>query len=247
LVTKFGEETASRHPVLKQFTSRDGERQFWGIAAGTNGILFPAKNVDGQITGIQVRADHPTDKSGRYRWLSSDGKGGTPLSVFNAKEGAASNNHAGTLVITEGYKKAAAINQHWGVPAISVAGVGAYSRDELIKTVEALNVKRVVLAFDQDKRANPMVQEAEIRLLKSLHNTLPNLELNKLEWDEAQGKGLDDAIKVKTELRVEKVNLDQIAPAQVADSTNEAKQAEQWKALRQAQIEADRARKVRHK
>jgi Domain of unknown function (DUF3854) len=256
LVRQFGEETVSRHPLLKQFTSRDGNRQFWGIAAGTNGILFPARNIDGQISGIQIRADNPTDKSQRYHWLSSEGKGGTPLSVFRGKAGAGGNEHAHTLVITEGYKKAAAINEAWGAPAISIAGVGAYSREELVRTVEALGIKRVVLAFDQDKHINSMVAEAEERMLRNLHQSNSELELNRLEWDISLGKGLDDAIKAGAELKLEKANLadkpvpapaSQEASGQVTTKLTETPQAVQGETLRKAQNEAERAKKVRQK
>jgi Domain of unknown function (DUF3854) len=238
LVKRFGEETAARHPLLRKFASKDGSKQFWGLAVKSGGILFPAVNKDGQILGIQIRQDNPLDNSHRYYWLSSEGKGGTPLSVFKGNENSPKTD---TLVITEGYKKAAAINQHWGSPAISVAGVGAYNKDELIATVQALRAKQVVIAFDQDKRTNQMVQEAEERLLRNLSSALPDVNLKRLEWDEKKGKGLDDAIKAGAELKIQPVGESS------TPKSNEDKQNEEWEKLRQLQREAERIKKIRQR
>jgi hypothetical protein len=208
LAREFGEAVAGRHPALMQIRTKDGSRTWWTIPAAADGILFPAKSVDGLITGLQIRKDKPAGKDDRYRQVSHGGLGGTPLSVFKAKPGDASPEH---LLVTEGFKKASAGAAYYQCAAISLAGVSAYNPDELIRTVEALAVKSVSLAFDMDKRTNPNVARAEQRLLNILAAAFPELTFFKLEWwnsggeGEGEGecekvKGLDDAIKAGAEL-----------------------------------------------
>lgn len=209
LIRRFGEATAKRHPLLKKVYSEDG-RSWWSIAGATTGILFPAVDLEGRILGIQVRRDHlqsvsgvesgeitenkvkTEDESRRYWWLSSEGKGGTPLTIFRAGPGAASEHH---VIITEGFKKAAVAARAWQCHAISLAGVHSYKDSELVNVIEGLKVKSISLAFDQDKRLKPTVHEAEQRLLRLLSALFPELDLYYLNWEEGFGKGLDDALK----------------------------------------------------
>ncbi|HEX2913535.1 MAG TPA: DUF3854 domain-containing protein [Chloroflexia bacterium] len=197
LVARFGEEICRRHPALREVTSANGKR-WWTIASAADGILFPALGVDGLILGLQIRKDKPRGKDDRYRWLSSDGRGGTPLTVMQAAPGAESRHH---LIITEGYKKASVAARTWQCHALSLAGVTAYKDSDLLQAVEKLGVQSVSLAFDADKREKKAVREAEQRLLRLLAAALPHLELFYLNWDGAYGKGLDDALKAGAECR----------------------------------------------
>jgi hypothetical protein len=201
LVEVYGAEKARRHPLLKEVTGKDG-RRWWTIAGATDGLLLPALSVEGLVLGIQIRKDRPRGKNDRYLWLSHDGLGGTPLSVF--KDQGVTPGAGAHLIITEGYKKAAIAAAAYHCHAISLAGVRAYRDSELIATIKALEVSTVSLAFDQDKRANPHVKAAEQRLLRMLAAALPGLELYYLNWDEEKGKGLDDALGAGAEISFEK-------------------------------------------
>src|SRR4029079_12446975 len=137
------------------------------------------------ILGIQIRKDQPRGSEDRYRWLSHSGLGGTPLTVFRAAPGAASSH---MVVVTEGYKKAAIAAKVWGCHAISLAGVSAYKETDLIHTLEDLGAKVASLAFDQDKRHNPQVRNAEQRLLKLLAAGVPDTSFYFLNWPLTAGK-----------------------------------------------------------
>jgi|GEM_PF-1400340 len=184
-------KTAPLHPLMLEVIGKDG-RKWWTIAGAADGLLFPATNVDGLILGIQIRKDKPKGKDDRYRWLSSGGKGGTPLAVFKAMEWSA---NPYMLIITEGFKKASRAAATWGCNAISLAGVNGYKEAELIRTITQLRVTNIVLAFDQDKHQNPSVKKAEKKLLATLAAALPTANYATLEWAIETGKGLDDALK----------------------------------------------------
>ncbi len=199
LVDRFGADVCRQHPVFREVEGKDG-RNWWTIASAADGVLFPATNFARQILGVQIRKDEPKGSNDRYRWMSSNGKGGTPLTVFQAALGA---NSAHSVIITEGYKKAAIASKNWNCHAISLAGVNAYKIDELISTIDALKVTVVTLAFDQDKREKKQVKEAEQLLFRRLVAALPEVEFYFLSWDQALGKGLDDALKAGAEFAFE--------------------------------------------
>jgi hypothetical protein len=263
LVAKFGEEIAQRHPLLclkaLSTTTSQSAHSYWTLAGAGDGLLLPATNLQGLIQGMQIRYDFPDHSWERYRWLSSAGKGGTPLSVFKARSGEEGEQQSchitrfdhEMVVITEGYKKAAAISAAWSCSAISLAGVRAYQCGELLETISALGVRRVALAFDQDKRINPFVQQAETSLLKLLQTSLPHLELCQLEWDASQGKGLDEALKAQANLQLVRVgandsaseieteferspNPPPLAPALSLEAISTSQQA-QWQTLKHTQ------------
>ena len=199
LLDQFGETVCKKHPALIQKTGKGGSK-YWTISVfGGSGILFPATNIDGLILGIQIRFDDTS--TGRYRWLSHDGLGGTPLTIFKAP------NNSNITIITEGYKKASAASKKYGCHAISLAGVDAYNEKELLKTLDTLGASRVILAFDQDKRTKPQVKRAEAKLVKLLNISRPNLYLEEALWNSNKAKGLDDAIKAEIEITLRAFNL----------------------------------------
>jgi hypothetical protein len=199
IVTIVGEDIARRAPALIEARAKDG-RNWWTLASAADGLLLPATNVDGLVAGLQIRKDKPAGPDDRYRQVSHGGLGGTPLTVFKTAPGAASPNHS---IISEGYKKCSVATKNWQCHAISLAGVSAYNVDELIRTVAALGVDSVSLAFDADKAANQNVARAEERLLNILAAAFPELAIFKLEWDgsAAKAKGLDDAVKAGCEFK----------------------------------------------
>ena len=145
---------------------------------------------------IQIRKDQPKGKDDRYRWLSSGGKVGTPLTIFRAEKWAV-NSHM--IIITEGFKKAAVASIAWGCNSISLAGVNGYREDELLRSIKQMGATAIVLAFDQDKRQKTGVKLAEKKLLTALAAGLPNVAFYTLEWLGELGKGLDDALKAGAE------------------------------------------------
>ena len=184
--------TAPKHHLIKEIEGKDGRKWFTIAAAAADGMLFPATDIDGLILGIQIRKDMPKGKDDRYRWLSHDNRGGTPLTVFKASTNTQFTN---ILIITEGYKKAAAAAEFWGCNAISVQGVNAYQPEEIARTVKKLKPQFVAIAYDQDKREKAQVQAAEKEMLKLIASTIPAVKLFVLEWDGTPAKGIDDAIK----------------------------------------------------
>ncbi len=199
LVDRFGANVCRQHPVFREVEGKDG-RNWWTIASAADGMLFPATNFSGQILGVQIRKDNPLGSADRYRWQSSGGLGGTPMTVFQAAPGTTG---AHSVIITEGYKKAAIASKTWNCHSISLAGVNAYKIDDLISTIDALKLSVVTLAFDQDKREKKQVKDAEQLLFRRLVAALPRVEFYFLNWDQALGKGLDDALKAGAEFAFE--------------------------------------------
>jgi hypothetical protein len=189
LVNLYGAEVCNQHPLFKENRAEPSGLE---IVAWAAGILYPAINeYTGLVLGAQLRKDNPA-KGSRYIWLSNDGKGGTPLTVLKPTSA------PDYLVITEGYKKAAAARSKFGCSAISLAGVEAYNPEDLAEAVRTTGAGLVAIAFDADKKEKTQVARAEQKLAARLKAANPHVTLRLLEWPAEAGKGLDDAIKSGT-------------------------------------------------
>jgi hypothetical protein len=198
---EVGFDVANSHPALsyKTVTLSKGaeEKEIFVPNCYDPGLILPAINeLTGLVMGLQIRKDEKRGNNDRYRQISADGKGGTPLTVLKGSP------ETDLLIITEGLKKAAQARALWECHTISIAGVEAYRETELLPTIEKLGVIRLAIAFDQDKKVKPGVKRAEERLIKIIAAHRPDLKLYSVEWDGDQGKGLDDAIKAGADFRL---------------------------------------------
>lgn len=96
-----------------------------------------------------------------------------------------------TIMVTEGGKKARAVNSLRKMPCVSLPGVTTYELffydiDELLRR----GLKRIIIAFDADKKYNKNVKNAEKNFIKRLKTY--NIEILLARWDIEDGKGIDD-------------------------------------------------------
>jgi len=187
----------------------EGVPGFWGGSSrrpqlgsdfdyDANLLLIPFLDSTGLIQACQLKAIGKTNNaSGKYRWLSSNGKregcsSGTPL------------HHEGSVgfrgktiekvLVTEGVLKAATA-QHFMPDRYVVANGGvATFHDEIIKVARQ---KILEIAFDADSFTNPHVARAMASLLALRIREQRFLSCDKptkiLAWDR-RFKGIDDAL-----------------------------------------------------
>ena len=159
LVDKFGISTMNQIPG---FAIKKGRYGSYPTIISPPGIAIPIRNVQGQIIGIQIR----TDQNGKYRWMSSGNHGGV-------SSGSPAHYAPGEKVkevwITEGAIKANMSSRRLRRPFISVAGAGAWRSSGLFEYLRDIGkVKRVVIAYDMDRKDNPFVAHFSGELLSDL-------------------------------------------------------------------------------
>lgn len=160
----------------------------WRMCA-YSGLLVPVRAADGRIQGIQIRRDN----AGRmkYAWMSSAGKPyGTGARSWIHVAGDRNKKQA---IITEGAIKGdvSSILTERSL-FICLPGVNAISF--LNDTLRELRVTEVWEAFDMDKRCNPQVQAAVIRLRQEMKKA--GIPCRMMAWDPAY-KGIDDFLARK--------------------------------------------------
>ena len=149
-----------------------------------SGLLVPVRAADGRIQGVQIRRDN-ADRM-KYAWMSSAGKPyGTGARSWIHVAGDRNKKQA---VITEGAIKGdvSSILTERSL-FICLPGVNAVSF--LNDTLRELRVTEVWEAFDMDKRCNPQVQAAVIRLRQEMKKA--GIPCRMMAWDPAY-KGIDD-------------------------------------------------------
>ena len=155
----------------------------WRMCA-YSGLLVPVRSADGRIQGVQIRRDN----AGRmkYAWMSSAGKPyGTGARSWIHVAGDRSKKQA---IITEGPIKGDVSSLLTsGMLFICLPGVNAITF--LNDTLRELRVTQVWEAFDMDKRCNPQVQAAVIRLRQEMQKA--GIPCRMMAWDPAY-KGIDD-------------------------------------------------------
>jgi hypothetical protein len=184
---EFGQDYADRHPALINARYDEGESQWsYDLAAYYNGVVIPFDNErTGHTLGLQLR--NSEDKKKRViTWLSHDGRGGSPFGVKYAP------GHR-LAIISEGRKKAEALDLMFSCNVIYLAGVASYDKATLLAELDALGGTDVAIAFDRDKVTNQAVRNAHSNLLKLIQTERPGLKVSTLEWPDDQGKGFDDA------------------------------------------------------
>lgn len=187
------------------FYQKDGK---WTLnfCSYTAGILLPAKSIDGNIAGFQIRLDVPLkndgdepEKSGaKYIWLSSSGKtggysSGSPVHVIG-------NRYAKTVYVTEGVLKADIAHCLTGRTFAAIAGANNLSSlDELFKIISRSGTQLIVEAHDMDKYRNEMVDKGASAINMLAHRY--GMDCRRLTWN-PNYKGIDDwqlALKRKSQ------------------------------------------------
>lgn len=114
-----------------------------------SGFLVPVRNIDGLITGMQIRADRPY-KDRKYIWLSSSNyymgvTSGSPVH-FVGNEGEE------TVFVTEGPLKADLSHALSGRTFVAVAGVNLYNNlPPVIGRLKKSGANLFYEAYDMDK------------------------------------------------------------------------------------------------
>ena len=155
----------------------------WRMCA-YSGLLVPVRAADGRIQGVQIRRDN-ADRM-KYAWMSSAGKPyGTGARSWIHVAGDRNKKQA---VITEGAIKGdvSSILTERSL-FICLPGVNAISL--LNDTLRELRVTQAWEAFDMDKRCNPQVRAAVIRLRQEMKKA--GIPCRMMAWDPAY-KGIDD-------------------------------------------------------
>ena len=176
------------------------EKGFWdfNIKQRFSGIMIPYISLQNKLLGFQIRLDKPfeehkkdgTVKSTRYLWfVSTDlNKGCSRSTVPHITS---TRRVEKTIFFTEGALKADVASFLSNREFLAIAGVTQYSiLPDIFKTLKTNGVRRIVDCFDADYRRNPNVAAARDRL--KLEILKAGLQYYRLDWDERNGKGIDD-------------------------------------------------------
>ena len=169
------------------------------MRSAENATLVPCENERGEMFGAQIRHDGRT-KGAKYTWLSVNrrkrrkggSKAGLRLHVAHHPQTQITQNEKSKeLYLTEGILKADLVSQELGMVCLGIAGVSAYDRPELKKTLNTQLALRgtVNIAFDNDRFTNKQVAKALDRLAK--HISSWGYKVRFCEWDSSY-KGIDD-------------------------------------------------------
>ncbi len=103
------------------------------------------------------------------------------------------------LFITEGVFKSLSIGKYLKCPCISLQGVNAIKGlDEfLIEYNKIYPIKSIVIAFDSDIQSNNAVKKAQNNLIKMIQEVCL-VNIFQAQWQEEDGKGIDDLFNNKT-------------------------------------------------
>jgi hypothetical protein len=187
----------ARVPGFRRRPPAPGAVPAWVLSAHP-GLLIPVRDTHGRIVALKVRRDDVgTGRAAgpRYVYASSTRGGGpSPGALPHLPKLPAPPLPPplpGVVRVTEGELKADVATVLSGIRTVSVAGVGAWR--SALPMLRALGARRVVLAFDADARRNPAVARALYALAWTLH-TESGFEVALEQWDEADGKGIDDLL-----------------------------------------------------
>jgi hypothetical protein len=185
LVEQFGADTCAQNPGL--YVAEQDGRCWWSLA-GAAGLLIPARDHEGRVVSLKVRADE-AGEGPRYTTVSSTKHGGPgPGCVVHVPL------HAGvqpeTVRLTEGELKSDVATVLSGTLTIALPGVSMWRQG--LPVVQTLQPRQVLLAFDADWRTNPHVAQA----LKcvALAIVKAGVEVQVEDWDPTFGKGIDNLL-----------------------------------------------------
>ena len=173
-----------------------------GKLLGSQGLLIPARDADGRIVALKVRADDPS--AGKYLWLSSARQGGASpgapchVPVWTGPVGA--------VRVTEGPLKADVATRLSGRLTLGVPGVTAVR--SAVPALRALGARSVVLAWDSDASSNPHVGRSLQRAVEIMREEGFGVALE--TWA-PEHKGIDDALAAGAHIEtVEGVEVDDV-------------------------------------
>jgi putative DNA primase/helicase len=119
------------------------------------------------------------------------------------------------IVITEGFKKAGAVITHGGI-AFPLPGVWNWSADggedfkPMLKTLLEMG-KPIYLAFDSDSKRKPLVHKALTSFAKLGENLYTGIA-GIMDWNESEGKGIDDYMLNRTRADLERLFAGALTP-----------------------------------
>lgn len=120
----------------------------------SSGILIPIRNIDGRITGMQIRLDRPYDGR-KYVWLSSvnfpnGASSGSPVHLAGKAGDRA-------VYVTEGALKGDIAHAISGKTFVCVPGVNQYvNLEPFLRKMKELGSRQVYDAYDMDKFLRPV-------------------------------------------------------------------------------------------
>jgi len=167
-----------------------------GQLIGPPGLLIPAWNRHGQITGAQVRPDREGDGPKYLWWSSRKRPGGTgaisqPSWVW-PRWTPPDWPHATEVIVTEGLLKALLIAEWTGIPTVGVAGYTLWK--QMLPGLDAWPIPTITTAFDADVWADPHKRRTEQTCWGTLEARYPTRTVHALRWDGQRAKGFDDAL-----------------------------------------------------
>lgn len=170
----------------------------WNIVNLPNGYFLPARNLRGEIQGLQIRV-FPFNKEfhrNKFFWLSSpdkpNGAGASNWLHTSIPPGKRVN---GRVWLTEGSLKADVASFFTGAPFFAIPGTSAPK--DILSVLQKLGVEQVVMAFDADQltikpvweSVNKLDSEIKAAKITTMQATWPI----DIKDGEVSPKGIDDA------------------------------------------------------
>jgi hypothetical protein len=189
LVQQFGSDLCRRVPGFGVMQGDTGTGPPVWMVFGSVGMLVPVRNAGGKIIGLLSRQPR-----GGYRWISSKNYGGlSPGAPVHVPICGAPHDDAR---VTEGALKAIVATAHSGIRTIGAAGASHYRA--VIPVLRSLGTKRVRLALDADHTRKLPVRRAVAGAYQAYRDAGFAVVIE--VWNEAQGKGIDDALLAKADI-----------------------------------------------
>lgn len=208
--------------ALDTFQPSNGDKEYRYTFSYRKGIGIPTKDAQGNIVGIQIRKDSAETKK-RYTWFSSsyaayddnDYIFGTPAGAPTHVAYPKKYRYQGVVFITEGFFKAEEVAKTFGVPCVSVSGVGNYrSIPEDLKGIEQKtrkSIEHIYIAYDADMSENLQVYLHSKNLVELIKESFTEVIVYMSLWKESDGKGIDDLIHNNKAHTLKKVSFEDFA------------------------------------
>ena len=162
------------------------------ITENQNGFFIPVRNIDGYISGMQIRFDEGNKR--RYIWFTSnnlyEGCSVTGIEQIHYA-GIRRDNIPKVIGITEGPLKADVAYELLGIPFIAIIGVANLSQlEENLKLLKELGVEEVNEMFDMDYFEKETVR----KFIDKAHEIIKSVGFKRVirrKWHD-EYKGIDD-------------------------------------------------------
>ena len=162
------------------------------IAENQSGFFIPIRNIDGHISGMQIRFDEGNKR--RYIWFTSNNlPEGCSVSGIEQIHyaGIRRDNVPKVIGITEGPLKADIAYELLGIPFIAIIGVANLSQlEENLKQLKELGVEEVNEMFDMDYFEKENVK----KFIDKAHEIIKSVGFKRVirrKWYD-EYKGIDD-------------------------------------------------------